>query len=316
MRVLVTGCAGFIGSHVVDALLARGDTVVGVDNFDPYYDVALKKKNVADIFANNKNANCNFMFYEADARGTLVDSDTDVIIHLAALAGVGQSIGRTADYINNNVMSTVNLMDQAVKHNVKNFVFASTSSVYGENDFRKFDEVMTPTSQPLAPYPVSKKTCELLGHAYYSAHGLNFTALRFFTVYGPRNRPDMMVYKLLESITKGSSVNLYNGGRGIYRDWTYVSDTVSGVLLATELRNGYDIINIGSDKPVELLEFIDVLERVSGGIITYEDVSPPKSDMHMTCASTRHALDVLGHKSVVGLEEGINSLWNWYKTKS
>jgi len=221
MNILVTGAAGFIGSHVAETLLARGDDVAGLDNFNDYYDPARKRANVALLKPNPR-----FTIHEADVR----DADEmericaagrfDVVIHLAAMANVRYSIERAALYTDVNVHGTVNLLEAARKAEVSHFVLASTSSVYGRTERLPFRED-DPLGRPLAPYPATKIAAEVMGHAYHSLFGLSFTGLRFFSVYGPRGRPDMMPYIITDSIVHDREFILYEAGE-MYRDWTYI----------------------------------------------------------------------------------------------
>jgi UDP-glucuronate 4-epimerase len=290
-RILVTGAAGFIGSHTVEALLARGDEVVGVDSFDPYYDPALKRANVAEIRARSDGHR--FDFRELDIRDAVAvaklcaEKPLDGIVHLAALAGVRASIGHAALYYEVNVTGTIHLLDAARDYNVPSFVFASTSSVYGNTTRIPFVEDDA-CDRPLAPYPASKRSAELLGYAYHNIHGLNVTALRFFTVYGPRNRPDMMAYKLLESMTRGKTVPLYNGG-DMRRDWTFVKDIAQGIAAAVDRPLGFEIINLGRGEPM------------------------PAADMTYTFADISKAQRLLGYAPRTNVQAGVQELWDWYR---
>ena len=268
MNILVTGAAGFIASHVVDIFLRRGDQVVGLDNLDDYYDPARKRANVAELqMASDRlsppdqSAADNpppstlhsppspFRFIEGDIRDrTLLaqlfeQHSFDAVIHLAAMAGVRNSIEDPHLYVDVNLVGTLNLLDVARRHGTGNFVLASTSSVYGATQVIPFVETDL-CDRPLAPYPATKRAAEMMAFTYHHLYGQNVTVLRFFTVYGPRNRPDMMAYKVLDNIFFGREVPLYNQGQ-MYRDWTYVGDIAAGVVAAADRPLGYETINLG-----------------------------------------------------------------------
>ena len=244
MKVLVTGAAGFIGSHLAEKLARRGDDVVGLDNFNDYYDPAKKRANEEKL-----NQFVNFKMIEADIRDrprmiTLCEEEQfDVVAHLAAMAGVRPAVESPDFYVEVDYNGTQNLMDAARFSKVENFVFASTSSVYGNTEQIPFVE-SDPCDRPLQPYAAAKRAAEILGYTYYYLYGLNFTAIRFFTVYGPNGRPDMMAYLVADSITKGVKIPIYNGGE-MFRDWTFVDDITDGAVAAIDRPLGYEIINLG-----------------------------------------------------------------------
>jgi UDP-glucuronate 4-epimerase len=316
--VLVTGAAGFIGSHVVDALARRGDRVVGLDNFDAYYDPARKRRNVADVSAALPSPEA-FELVEGDVRDRelvlrlFARCGFDAVVHLAALAGVRASIGQAAHYFDVNVGGTIHLLDASVEHHVAQFVFASTSSVYGDSSRLPFVE-NDACDRPLAPYPASKRSCELLGYSHHNLHGLSFTALRFFTVYGPRNRPDMMAHMLLESVSQGRPVALYEGGQ-LKRDWTFVGDIVAGVLAAVDRPLGYEIINLGRGEPVLLADFVAVVEELAGRKALLHDAPMPAADVRQTFANIDKAHCLLGYAPKVSVREGVARLWAWYQQR-
>jgi len=313
--VVVTGAAGFIGSHTVEALLARGDEVVGLDNLDPYYDVAQKRSNIAEI--QNSPVAQRFTFIEGDLRDQKLVTELfsrrkpDVVIHLAAMAGVRASIEQPHLYFDVNVNGTLNLLEAARVHGLRHFVFASTSSVYGNSVRLPFHEDMAADRQ-LSPYAVTKRAGELLGHTYHHLYGQNFTALRLFTVYGPRNRPDMMAFKVLNSIFTGQDLPLYGGGN-MYRDWTYVGDTVAGILAAADRPLGYELFNLGRGESVLLLEFVRSMEELVGRKARL--VSAPKLDLDAaaTQADVGKARQLLGYAPSVSMLEGIGHCWEWYQ---
>jgi UDP-glucuronate 4-epimerase len=316
--ILVTGAAGFIGSSTVERLLERGDQVVGLDCFDPYYEPAFKRRNVAELRARFPSA-AQFELAEIDVRDrTAVQAlfarhRPRAVIHLAALAGVRASIGQALLYNDVNVTGTIHLLDAARDHGVECFVFASTSSVYGDTKRIPFVEE-DPCDRPLAPYPASKRSCELLGHAYHHLHGLNFTALRFFTVYGPRNRPDMMAYMLLDSVVNGTRVTLFDPDE-MRRDWTYVGDIAAGVVAAADKPLGYEVLNIGRGEPVLLADFVRKLEAVAGGQATVRHQAAPLADVSTTFADVSRIRSLLGYTPTTSLDEGVERLWTWFQKR-
>lgn len=312
---LVTGVAGFIGSHTAVALLARGDRVIGLDNFNDYYSPERKRKNLSEIAAEAPTAG--FELVEGDLRDrTLLarlfaEHRFDSVLHLAAMAGVRASVDEPALYFDVNLGGTMNLLEAAREHGKPNFVFASTSSAYGVTPrvpFREDD----PADRPLAPYPASKRSAELLGHAYHHIHGLDFTALRFFTVYGPRGRPDMLTYKLLDAMRTGQPIPLYQRGQ-MLRDWTYVGDTVAGIVAATDRRLGYEIVNLGRGEPVLVADFVATFERLTGKKVPTLDGPLPKADVERTHADIEKARRLLGYAPSVSVEEGARHFVAWFE---
>jgi len=232
-------------------------------------------------------------------------------VHLAAMAGVRASVADPATYYDVNLGGTLTLLDAARANACRRFVFASTSSVYGATTRLPFRED-DPADRPLAPYPASKRAAELLGHAYHHLHGIAFVGLRFFTVYGPRGRPDMMAYKLLESMRTGQSMPLFNGGN-MYRDWTYVGDIVSGVVSAVDRRLGYEIINIGRGQPVLVVDFVRALEKLAGKRAPLTSEPMMKADVSYTYANIDKARQLLGYEPQVSVEEGVSHFYDWFK---
>lgn len=314
--ILVTGAAGFIGSHVAQALLARGDGVIGLDNLNDYYDPARKRANLEQIESDHHRAS-RFTFIYGDIRDRALLSQlfnehpVDTIAHLAAMAGVRASVEDPHLYFDVNLVGTLNLLDAARDHRVESFVFASTSSVYGNTRQIPFLETDV-CDRPLAPYPASKRAAEMLGFSYHHLYGQNFTALRFFTVYGPRGRPDMMVYKVLDSIFFGKEVPLYNAGQ-MHRDWTYVEDIASGVVSAIDRPMGYEVINLGRGEPVLLADFVRLTEEVAGGKANLIPKPMMAADVGYTIADISKAQRLLNYDPKVSVEEGIVRFWRWYQ---
>lgn len=314
--ILVTGAAGFIGTATCLRLLGRGDRVVGLDNLCDYYSPAQKRDNLKELHS----AGGNFEFIEGDIRDEaglarlFTREKPDAIIHLAAMAGVRASQDNPGLYADVNLRGTLNLLDQAVAHGLPNCVLASTSSAYGNTERVPFDE-SDPCDRPLAPYPATKRAAELLAYSYHHLHGLDVTALRFFTVYGPRNRPDMMPYLLMESMLKGTPIRLYQGG-AVRRDWTFVEDIVSGVVAAADRRLGYEIINLGRGEPILLSEFVSELSQLSGKEPNSQAAPLPAADVSLTYAKIDKARRLLGYDPKISVPEGLKAFYAWYTSRS
>lgn len=313
--LLVTGAAGFIGSHTAQTLLERGDRVVGIDNLNDYYDPARKRANLTEL-RELPGASERFVFVEGDIRDRALVSKLfaehqfTAVAHLAAMAGVRVSVDDPWLYYDVNLTGTLNLLDAAEKHGKPNFVLASTSSAYGNTKQVPFIETDS-ADRPLAPYPASKRSAELLGHSYHHIQGLDFTALRFFTVYGPRGRPDMLAYKLLEAIRLGEPMPLYNGGQ-MYRDWTFVTDIAQGVVAATDRRLGYEIINIGRGEPVLLSDFVKSIEELAGKPAPVKSEPMMRADISYTYANIEKARKLLGYEPRVSVADGVQRFFDWY----
>jgi UDP-glucuronate 4-epimerase len=311
---LVTGAAGFIGSHVVEALLSRGDEVVGLDNFDPYYDPARKRANLAEVAAHPQASR--FRFVEGSItdrqllQGLFGDFAPERVVHLAAMAGVRASMEQPHRYFETNLTGTLNLLEVA-RPTRSPLVMASTSSVYGNCERLPFREEEA-ADRPLAPYAASKRAAELLGHTYHHLYGIPFTALRFFTVYGPRNRPDMMAFKVVDALLRDKELPLYEGGQ-MLRDWTYVDDTVSGIVAAAERPQGYQVMNLGRGEPVLLLDFVRSLEKRVGKTARFSSKPRPDTDAQATHADITLARERLGYAPQVSVGEGVERFWAWYQ---
>jgi len=312
MKVLVTGGAGFIGSHAVDALLSRGDQVVAVDNFNDYYNPAFKRANVAHLAGHPRLDMVEADIRDTDAMAAIFKNGIDVVIHLAAMANVRYSIGRAPLYYDVNVQGTLGLLELIVTHEVDHIVFASTSSVYGHTQQLPFVET-DPCNHPLAPYPATKKTCEILGYTYHNLHDLNFTALRFFSVYGPRGRPDMMPYMVTDRIVRDANINLFNAGR-MQRDWTYIDDIVTGILAAVDRPLGYEIINLGRGEPVWMDAFVHLVEDLVGKKAQLTTPPAPPGEPLVTFANVDKARQLLNYAPTVSVTEGMTRFWQWYQT--
>ena len=312
MRVLVTGCCGFIGSHVSEALLDRGNELRGLDNFDPYYDLRMKRDNLALLGTRR-----DFDFVEGDIRdGEAVDRLVETfrphrIVHLAARAGVRPSLVDPLLYEEVNVRGTMHLLEAARRHGVEGFVFASSSSVYGERTegpFRETDRV----DRPVSPYAATKKMGELVASTYHHLYGLPVACLRFFTVYGPRQRPEMAIHKFARLMAKGEPIPLFGKGDS-RRDYTYVDDIVEGVLAATESCEGYEIYNLGESHTTTLLELVDLLEKHLGMEARREFQDFQAGDVPVTFADVTHAREKLGYDPRTSMDEGLARFAAWFR---
>lgn len=311
MKILVTGGAGFIGSAVAKKLIDRGDQVVIIDNFNDYYNPKLKEDRLKIFLKGYK-----FKLYRGDIRDAKLlekifkAEKIDKIIHLAAMAGVRNSIKNPRIYTDVNVMGSLNLLELAVKYKIKNFIFASSSSVYGNNKKLPFSESDN-VDQPMAMYAATKRADELMAYVYNHIYGLNFTALRFFTVYGPWGRPDMALFKFTKNIFAGQPIEVYNRGK-MTRNFTYIDDIVSGVITILDKGKGYDIVNIGGDKAEKLMRYIEVIEKNVGKKSKKKMLPMQMGDVPSTVADIRK-LRKLGWKPTTRIEVGIRNFVRWYK---
>lgn len=310
MKVLVTGAAGFIGSHLAERLAGRGDTVVGIDNFNDYYDPARKRRNADAVGQSGATVRETDIRERARMFELFEEHRFGAVAHVAAMAGVRNSVANPALYMDVNLGGTQVLMDAAREFGVQNFVFASTSSIYGDTTNIPFQET-DPCLEPPQPYAAAKRAAELLGFTYHKLYGLNFSATRFFTVYGPRGRPDMMPGLLAESLYYGKTIPLYEGD--MRRDWTFVDDIVSGVVLALDKPLGYEIFNIGRGEPQPLADFIAAMEEVSGRQAKLEPQPKLAADVYVTYADISKARKLLGFEPKVSIREGIEKFWAWYE---
>ena len=313
LSLLVTGGAGFIGSHLVDRLLADGHHVTVIDNFDPFYDPAIKERNIA---SHGKNPNyelhridiCDLETMEANLSGGY-----DCIVHLAARAGVRPSIEDPIGYQEVNVRGTQNLLELARKWETPQFVFASSSSVYGINPdvpWREDNHVL----QPISPYASTKVSGELLGHVYSHLYGIRFVALRFFTVYGPRQRPDLAVHKFTNLMLKGEPIAFFGDG-STSRDYTYVDDTVAGILGAIAYKESpYEVFNLGNDATVTLLEMVETIENALGKTAEKDRQPDQPGDVPRTWASIEKARKFLSYDPTIDFQTGVKKFVEWKKS--
>ncbi|MFH1173045.1 MAG: GDP-mannose 4,6-dehydratase [bacterium] len=312
MNILVTGGAGFIGSHLVKKLIARGNQVIIIDNFNDYYDPALKEARINILLKG-----LDFKLYRSDIgdkeslRKIFQENKIDQICHIAAQAGVRYSIEKPDVYIQSGIVGTHNLLEMAREFGLKDFVFASSSSVYGNNQKVPFNETDN-VDHPISLYAATKKANELQAHVYHHLYGINCWGLRFFTVYGPWSRPDMAPIKFAKAISQGQSIDVYNQGQH-RRDFTYIDDIVSGIISALDNCQGYEIINLGNNQSVELEYFIQLLEDNIGkkAIKNYLPLQP--GDVLETYADISKAQKLLNYHPQTKIEEGIKKFVEWYK---
>ena len=311
MTILITGGAGFIGSRLAAQLISMGKPIVILDNFNDFYDPAIKRANVAALGDQAR-------VIEGDIRDTALvtrifsEYGITQVAHLAGLANVRKSIEYGDLYSDVNTTGSVNLMNIARKFPVSVFVQISTSSVYGQTTRIPFSEDDNP-DRPLSPYPASKRAAELFAYTYFELHKLNVTVLRLFNVYGPNGRPDMMPLKTIDSILNDKVITVYDEGK-LERDWTYVDDTVSGIIAALERPMGYQIINLGYGAPISLNEFIRIYEELIGKKALVEYAPAPASEPRITYCNNTRACERLGFNPQVKIDEGLARTWAWYQT--
>jgi UDP-glucuronate 4-epimerase len=310
--IVVTGGAGFIGSHLCEALLRRGDHVVAIDNLNDFYEPALKRANLALLGRQR-----GFRFVERDVRdraamaAEIDGARPDAIIHLAAMAGVRPSIENPALYADVNVMGTVSLLDAAVAARVPKFLFASSSSVYGNNEKVPFSEDDR-VDEPISPYAATKKAGELIAHTYAHLHGMAVSCLRFFTVYGPRQRPEMAILKFARLILAGKPVPMFGDG-SMRRDFTYIDDIIDGVVRSLDRARGYRVYNLGESRTVGLSEMIAALEKALGKKAVVQRLPEVPGDVKVTYADVSRARAELGYAPSFPLAEGLRRFAAWLR---
>jgi UDP-glucuronate 4-epimerase len=315
MNILVTGAAGFIGSHLCRALLKRGDRVVGLDNFDPFYPRPRKENNLA--FAAEGGP---LEFVEGDIRNAetldrcLEPYAIDAVIHLAALAGVQPSLADPLRYQDVNINGTAQIMESMRRHSVKKLVFASSSSVYGDNPKIPFQE-NDPVDNPISPYAATKKAGELLAHVYHHLFGFDIHCLRFFTVYGPRQRPDLAIRKFAELMAAGRPVTIYGDGSQS-RDFTFIDDIVSGVLASLDNLAGYRVYNLGRGQTISVLDLVEQMGEILGVTPDMVFDSRKPGDVVRTYADISLAGRELGYCPAVDIPEGLKRFLDWLRPNS
>jgi UDP-glucuronate 4-epimerase len=312
MKALITGSAGFIGSHLCERLLAYGWQVVGIDNFDDFYDPQIKYRNIAACLGNN-----NFCLVEADIRDsaavrTALNHDVDIIVHLAARAGVRPSIEQPLLYADVNINGTMVLLEAAKKHHIKKIIFASSSSVYGNNKKVPFVETDN-VDFPISPYAATKKAGELICHSYHHLYDISVTCLRFFTVYGPRQRPDLAIHKFARLIRDDKPVPIFGDG-SMKRDFTYIADIVDGTISAMEKCSGFEIYNLGNSNPASVNDLVAAIEKALGkkAQMEYQPLQP--GDVNITYADITKAHEILGYNPNTSLKAGLEKFVTWFKS--
>ncbi len=312
--IVVTGAAGFIGSTLSHALLARGDEVVGFDNFHPYYDPRLKRANVAEL-ATRKG----FHFLEGDLRDAkFVESvfagrKIDAVVHLAAMAGVRPSISDPMLYSDVNLTGTMLLLEAMRKNGVKRLMFGSSSSVYGGSKDVPFKESQI-ADRPVSPYAATKRAGEILCHTYHHLHGFSIACLRFFTVYGPKQRPEMAIHQFTSKIEKGEPIPFFGDGTS-QRDYTYVDDIVEGILAALDRSQGFQIYNLGGSHTIDLRGLVAAIEKRVGRKAILDKKPDQPGDVPITSADVSKAEREIGWRPKVTIEEGLDRFIAWYHEK-
>ncbi|GAA3966154.1 SDR family NAD(P)-dependent oxidoreductase [Mucilaginibacter dorajii] len=311
MKILVTGIAGFIGSHTGERLIKEGHHVVGIDNFDPFYSKTFKEFNIEGLKASSS-----FSFYETDIRdkqslkNIFSEHNIDAVVHLAAKAGVRPSIENIEDYYDVNINGSIALLEAMRASNVKKIAFASSSSVYGNNEKVPFSESDV-VDNPISPYAATKKSCELLSHVYSHLYDFDITCLRFFTVFGPRQRPDLAIHKFTRFIDQGKPIPFYGDG-STSRDYTYVADIVDGIMCALNNLDGYRIYNLGESRVIKLNELVLAIEKALGkkAVIDRKPFQP--GDVEKTYANITKAKTEIGYNPTYNFQEGIQLFVDWY----
>lgn len=322
-NILVTGGAGFIGSHLCEGLLKLGNKLIVIDNFNDYYEPSIKRKNMVEIknmMKSNSIENSKLEVVEGDIRdksilSSLINKELDIIIHVAAMAGVRYSIEHPELYYDVNIMGTLNLLEACRNNGIKKFIFASSSSVYGNNKKVPFSEE-DPVDNPISPYAATKKSGELLCHTYHYLYGINIACLRFFTVYGPRQRPDLAIHKFTKLICEGKPIPFYGDG-STERDYTYIEDIVDGILASIDYVNSKEkcceIFNLGGDKTVSLLEMVDTIEKSLGKKAVLNKMPMQPGDVDRTNADLTKSRSILKFNPKTKFHEGVRKFIEWYK---
>ena len=318
-KVLVTGGAGFVGSSVAEALLARGDDVVIIDEMNDYYDVTMKESNLTRLKEMYPREGRLVIYRGNICDMTLMRSIFETerpewVCHMAARAGVRPSIDDPFIYIQSNIVGTTLLMELSAKYGGRNFVFASSSSVYGGSKSTYFSEDEN-VDNPVSPYAATKKACELLAYTYHHLYNLNVSALRFFTVYGPRGRPDMAPYQFVDKISRGAEIQKFGDGSSS-RDYTYISDIVDGVVRSIDRAYPYQVFNLGKGDGTSLNEFIGIVEKHTGMTAKVKQLPDQAGDVPYTCASVEKARALLGYEATVSFDEGIRRTVEWYNSRN
>jgi len=312
MKIFLTGGAGFIGSHLTRSLLAHGHTVVCIDNLNDFYDPNIKVKNLKEFESNRE-----YHFYQNDIRdkGALKmifnTHKIDLVVHLAAQAGVRPSIEDPELYYAVNIMGTLNILEQMKASGCKKMIFGSSSSVYGNNKKTPFSE-LDPVDNPISPYAATKKSGELLCHTFHKLYNIDIFCLRFFSVYGPGQRPEMAIAKFTKAIFEGDPIPMYGDGSS-ERDYTYVDDIVNGILLSINNLKGFDIFNLGEASTISLKNLIHLIENICEKKALINELPMQAGDVTITYADNSKAKELLGYSPKTNIEEGVRRYVNWYR---
>jgi UDP-glucuronate 4-epimerase len=310
MKTLVTGGAGFIGSHLCESLIEKGEEVICVDNFNDYYNPKFKEENIKKLLKNRQFSLHRIDFTDFALIKQVFDKHSpDKVVHLGARAGVRPSIENPGLYYKVNVQGTLNMLE--LSKDCRQFIFGSSSSVYGENKKVPFSEE-DKTDNPISPYAATKKSAELMCHTYHKLHGTPITCLRFFTVYGPRGRPDMAPYIFTKSVFEGKPITRFGKGK-TKRDYTYVSDIVAGINASLDKELDYEIINLGDSNPIDLNYFITLIEKSAGKKAQILERPEQQGDVSITFADISKARRLLKYNPKVKIEAGISLFVDWYK---
>ncbi|MCL5779527.1 MAG: GDP-mannose 4,6-dehydratase [Firmicutes bacterium] len=313
-KIMVTGGAGFIGSHLVDKLLDAECEVLCLDDFNDYYNPALKRQNVQQHLANPAYRLVEGDIRDKEAKELIKEWMPEVIVHLAARAGVRPSLSQVELYQTTNVAGTLNLLEAAREAGVKKFIFGSSSSVYGLNKKVPFSET-DPLLKPASPYAATKIAGEALCHTYAHLYDIHIVALRFFTVYGPRQRPDLAIRKFAERMLQGEEIVLFGDGSSA-RDYTYIDDIIRGVIAAIEYEGDkYEIFNLGNSSPVQLKDLVAAIEKVLGVEAKVRRIGDQPGDVPITYADITRSKEKLGYNPTVSLEEGLKIFIQWLRGK-
>lgn len=314
-KILITGVAGFIGSSLADVLLRRGDTIVGVDNFNTYYDPAVKRRNLTGALKNER-----FSLHELEIceeeplRGLFEREKPDVVVHLAARAGVRPSLQDPNLYHRVNVIGSQHILDACRDFEPSHLVFASSSSVYGGSMAVPFAE-SDPVMRPISPYAATKRMNELQAHVYSHVYGVNVTMLRFFTAYGPRQRPDMAIHKFTRRIMDGEPIPMFGDGSS-RRDYTYIEDIIDGVVKCVDRPFRYEIFNLGESHTTSLSELIEIIEKHVGKPAIIEEKPDQPGDVPITYADIEHARTLLNYRPSVTVDDGVKQFVAWLRAQS
>jgi UDP-glucuronate 4-epimerase len=310
-KILITGGAGFIGSHITKKLLKRGDNVVCVDNFNDYYSPKIKEVNVEPFLENPSYKLYRTDIIDYEAMKTIFESEKiERVCHCAARAGVRPSIENPFIYEETNTRGTLNLLHLSKEFKIENFVLFSTSSVYGETKKIPFSE--EDETNPIAPYAATKRAAEILGSVYHHVHGLNVNVIRPFNIYGPNGRPDMIPFKYTRLIDEGGEITQFGDGT-MKRDHTYIDDFVEGTVSAIDKIFGFEIFNLGNSNPVELRYFIQIVEKELGKKAKRNKVAIPATELPITYADISKAQGMLGYNPKIRIEEGMKIFVDWYQ---